>query len=90
MKYFRLHSFYEGTKGIIRQVTFDGCDATPCTIVTGTSIHGTLRYESEVNVDELECEMFGIIGGQTVPFPGGCQNVYVSKKCVSMSEKKVS
>ena len=41
-------------------------------LVKGETVRGQLTFKAEKATSKLECELFGVIGGISLPFPGGC------------------
>jgi hypothetical protein len=58
----------------IASVTIDGCAAVPCEVQHGTVAHGQVAMKATAATQTLTCEIFGIIFGVQLPFPGGCQS----------------
>lgn len=63
----------------------EGCDALDddyCEAKRGTTVNGQMTFAASAPVDSLECQIYGIILGVEVPFPGGCP---VVDACTSLS-----
>jgi hypothetical protein len=61
------------TGGEIVSVTMAGCDAETddrCEVSKGDTVTGQLTFKANKAASSLECEIFGIIAGIPLPFPG--------------------
>jgi len=65
----------DASKGELIRVYMDGCSASPCEVHRGETAHGGFVFQAAASTNTLTCEIFGIIFGETLPFPGGCNNV---------------
>jgi len=65
---------YSGsTGGEIVSVTMAGCDAETddrCEVSKGDTVTGQLTFKANRAAKTLECEIFGVIAGIPLPFPG--------------------
>ena len=71
--------------GTILSVTMENCDASVtdrCVAQKGQLASGQLAFKAGKATATLTCELFGVIGGVVLPFPGGCP---VPNACVSLS-----
>lgn len=53
----------------------DGCNGDEvdrCVVNKGETVKGQLTFQASRSTNKLDCEIFGIIGGLPLPFPGGC------------------
>lgn len=67
-------SLVSGSNGELIAVYLDGCSETPCTVHRGETAHGGFIFKAGAATETMTCEIFGIIFGETLPFPGGCLN----------------
>ena len=61
------------TGGEIISVTMENCDAADddrCEAKKSETVRGQLTFKANKATTSLECEIFGIIGGIPLPFPG--------------------
>merc|ERR1711990_856800 len=65
----------ESKGGSITEIEFDGCDQDDydeCPARRGETVNGRLKFSSTGSASTLTCQLYGIILGVEVPFPGGC------------------
>ena len=63
------------TGGAVAALDFEGCDADyddQCEVARGTTANGKLTFSATGAAETLECQIYGIILGIEIPFPGGC------------------
>jgi len=53
-----------GTEGILYSVDIDNCPDAPCKVDHGDTVRGVVRFEAAFKSDYVDCEIFGVIGGQ--------------------------
>jgi hypothetical protein len=73
------------TGGTIITVSMENCDpeATDrCQVEKGQTVRGQLSFKASKTTSSLKCELYGIIGGIPLPFPGGCP---VVDACTAMT-----
>jgi len=73
------------TGGAVAALDFEGCDADyddQCEVARGTTAKGKLTFSATGAAETLECQIYGIILGIEIPFPGGCP---VVDACSSLS-----
>lgn len=58
-----------------------------CLVTKGQTVRGQLTFEAHKPTSKLDCQIFGIIGGIMIPFPGGCP---VKDGCSDLSSGNVS
>jgi hypothetical protein len=66
------------TGGEIVSVTMENCDASTtdrCEVSKGDTARGQLTFKANKAAKSLTCQIYGIIGGVSLPFPGE-QKVY--------------
>jgi len=72
----------ESNGGSITEIEFDGCDQDDydeCPARRGETVNGRLKFSSTGSATTLTCQLYGIILGVEVPFPGGCPQVDACK-----------
>ena len=77
--------FSGSTGGEIVSITMEGCsgdEVDRCEVKKGDTVRGQLAFQANKATNKLDCEIFGIIGGLPLPFPGGCP---VKDGCMALS-----
>jgi len=60
----------------------NGYEVDRCEVNKGETVRGQVTFEASKATSKLDCEIFGIIGGLPLPFPGGCP---VKNGCSALS-----
>jgi hypothetical protein len=60
----------------------DAQDVDRCEVSKGDTVRGQLTFKATKATNKLFCEIYGIIAGIPLPFPGGCP---VVDGCSSLS-----